>query len=311
MLHISLVLMMYSTNIMASEIKDYPLDKIGNNTYVIHGPLEYPNIKNKGFMNNPGFIVTKTSVVVIDPGSSLYVGRMLLRKIKTVTNKPISHVLNTHVHGDHWLGNHAFSEAFPKVIIMAHPDMINRANKGAAEHWISLMLNITGGATKGTKAVIPNKKLIDQSVFEVGGVKFRIHAPEKAHSFTDIMIELVNEKIIFLGDNVSSKRMPGMNDGTFKGNVKACKIAIALNAKTYVPGHGKSGSKEKVIVPFMEYLKTIYAEVGKKYEAGMSDFEMKPYIVDKLKAYSDWSGFHDEVGKHISLAVLEYEQDSF
>lgn len=305
-----LLMLLVSVSISAEEIKPYPLKKIASNTYVIHGPLEYPNKKNKGFMNNPGFVVTKTGVVVIDPGSSVQVGRMVLKHIKNVTTKPVTHVLNTHIHGDHWLGNHAFADAYPKAIIMAHPDMIKRAKAGAAKQWVSMMSQLTDGASNGTRAVIPGKVIDDKQVIKAGGIQFRIYAPKEAHSFTDIMIEVVEESVVFLGDNVLYKRLPRMNDGTFTGNIKACQVAIDIGAKTYVPGHGDSGSKD-IIVPFMNYLKTVYSEVGKNYEAGMSDFEMKPNVVGKLQNYTDWSGFHDEVGKHISLAVLEYEKNSF
>lgn len=235
---------------------------------------------------------------------------MVLKHIKKLTRKPVTHVLNTHIHGDHWLGNHAFSEAYPKAIIMAHPDMIKRAKSGAAEQWVSLMSKFTSGASNGTRAVIPSKSVKDKHIFKTGGMQFRIHAPDKAHSFTDIMIEVVEENVVFLGDNVLYKRLPRMDDGTFKGNVMACKIALNLNAKIYVPGHGQSGGKE-IIFPFMEYLKTIYSEVGKHYENGLTDYGMKPKIALKLKKYINWSGFKDEFGKHISLAVLEYERDSF
>lgn len=261
-------------------------------------------------MNNPGFVITQAGVVVIDPGSSVQIGRMVLKHIKAITNKPVTHVLNTHIHGDHWLGNHAFSDAYPKVVIMAHPDMIKRAKSGAAEQWVSLMSKSTGGATNGTRAVIPGKSVNDKHVLKTGGIQFRIHAPIKAHSFTDIMIEVVEESVVFLGDNVLYKRLPRMDDGTFKGNAMACQIAINLNAKTYVPGHGISGSKD-IVIPFMTYLNIVYTEVGKNYEAGMTDFEMKPNVLLKLKDYVNWAGFHDELGKHISLAVLEYERDSF
>ena len=297
-------------NISAVEIKGYPVKKIANNSYVIHGPLEVPNKKNKGFMNNPGFVITKTGVVVIDPGSSVQVGRMVLNKIKTLTKKPVTHVFNTHIHGDHWLGNQAFTDAYPKAIIIAHPEMIKRAKAGIAEQWVAVMSKLTEGATNGTRAVIPNKVIKDKESLKIGGIHFRIHAPNEAHSFTDIMIEVVEESVVFLGDNVLYKRLPRMDDGTFKGNAKACQIAIAIGAKTYVPGHGVSGGKE-VIVPFMNYLKIIYAESGKHYEEGLADFEMKPKILLKLQDYFKWSGFNQEVGKHISLAISEYEKDAF
>ena len=50
---------------------DYPVTKLTERVYVIHGPNETPNKKNQGFFNNPGFVLTKKGVVVIDPGSSV------------------------------------------------------------------------------------------------------------------------------------------------------------------------------------------------------------------------------------------------
>lgn len=299
-----------SINISANEIKNYPVKKIASNTYVIHGPLALPNKKNKGFMNNPSFVVTKTGVVVIDPGSSVQVGRMVLRQIATVTQKPVTHIFNTHIHGDHWLGNQAFVEKFKGVQIMALAEMIKAAKEGGASQWVKTMLNMTKGATAGTRAIIPNKVVRDKDVIKIGGIRFRIHAPTKAHSFTDIMIEVVEESVVFLGDNVLYERIPFMDDATFKGNVLACQIAINLAANMYVPGHGPSGNKD-IIFPFMNYLKIIYSEVGKHYEKGLSDFEMKPKIILKLQNYFTWVGFKQQVGKHISLAVLEYERNEF
>jgi glyoxylase-like metal-dependent hydrolase (beta-lactamase superfamily II) len=294
----------------ANELPDYKAEKIAANTYVIHGPLEFPNVKNQGFMNNPAFVITKTGVVVVDPGSSLYSGRMLLRQIRKVTSKPVTHVLNTHIHGDHWLGNHAIEETFPNALIMAHSKMISAAKAGAADQWLALMLSSTNGATKGTKAVIPSKAMNDASQFTTGGVTFVILAPGKAHSGTDIMIHVVEESVVFLGDNVLAKRLPRLDDATFRGSIKACDVAINIAAKHYVPGHGLSGSVS-LVKTYKDYLSSVYSQAAEYYEEGLSDFEMKPKIVKNIAFYHNWANFDDEVGKHISLAVLEAEAAAF
>jgi hypothetical protein len=43
----------------------------------------------------------------------------------------------------------------------------------------------------------------------------------------------------------------------------------------------------------------------------MSDFEMKPQVAEALKDYADWSGFDEQIGKHISLAYLQIEEAEF
>jgi len=60
-------------------VPDYPADRIAKNVYVIHGPLTTPNPENQGFMNNPGIVITGAGVVIIDPGSSVQSGEMVLK----------------------------------------------------------------------------------------------------------------------------------------------------------------------------------------------------------------------------------------
>jgi hypothetical protein len=36
---------------------------------------------------------------------------------------------------------------------------------------------------------------------------------------------------------------------------------------------------------------------------------MKPEIVKQLARFANWSGFDENIGKHISLMVLEIEQE--
>ena len=290
-------------------VRDYPVDRIAAHTYVIHGPREIASVANQGFMNNPAFVVTAEGVVVIDPGSSLQSGRMMMKQLRAVTGKPVTHVFNTHVHGDHWLGNQAVREAFPDAVLIAHPEMIKRV-QGVAEEWVSTMHRLSGGFTEGTRAVVPAVPMGNGAELKTGGITFRIHAPPAAHSHTDIMIQVVEDSVVFGGDNFLYQRLPRLDDATFKGNIEACRVAARLNAKHYVPGHGPSGGVE-IVKAYENYLATLYAEVKKHYDAGRSDFEMKDAVLAKLKPWAGWTHFNDVVGKHISLAFLEVERDSF
>src|SRR3989338_4409108 len=120
---------------------DHKLAKLTERVYVLHGPNELPNKANQGFMNNPGFVLTKKGVVVIDPGSSVQVGELVLKKIVEVTKDPVIAVFNTHIHGDHWLGNQAIKAAYPKAVIYAHYKMkAKTATDGTG--WITLFENM-------------------------------------------------------------------------------------------------------------------------------------------------------------------------
>jgi len=138
-------------------ISDYQADKVSQHVYVIHGPKEMPNPGNRGFMNNPAFIVADKGVIVVDPGSTEEIGRMVLNNIKAITSKPVTHVFNTHIHGDHWLGNDAIKQLFPDITVIADPRMIKKAKAGDAQSWIVLLHDLTEGAREGTEIMYPNK----------------------------------------------------------------------------------------------------------------------------------------------------------
>ncbi len=291
-------------------IADVTARQVAAHSYVIHGPMEQPTPTNKAFINNPAFVLTKTGVVVVDPGSSIYVGEMVLRQIRKVTDQPVVAVLNTHVHGDHWLGNDAIHRAYPDAPIYAHPNMIKAVREGAGKTFIDLFNGLTDQALEGTKVAAPTKPLVHGDEVEVGGVHFRIHHHEPAHTHTDIMIEVVEEELMFTGDNANNGRIVRMDDGKFTGNIESLNMALAMGLKTYVPGHGQTAGPE-LVEAYRSYLQTLYDKVAELFEEGMSDFEMKEQVNATLGGYHGWAGYETELGRHISLAYLEVEAAAF
>ncbi len=289
-------------------VRAYPAQQVSAGTYVIHGPQGLPSKANQSFMNSPAWIVTADGVVVIDPGSSVQAGRMVVAQLRKTTKKPVTHVFNTHVHGDHWLGNQAILDVWPKATLIAHPDMIKRATEGADAYWIDLMSEMTEGYTDGTRARIPTVEAADGQTFSIGGKTFRIHSSTDAHSKTDLMIEMVEDQILFTADNVLNRQVMNLNDGTFKGVMKATDRALALNARLYVPGHGQTADREFVEAQ-KAWFDILMTEVRRMYDDGIADYEMKPVIAEKLKAYRDWVEWDTFLGRQISLAILEIEQE--
>ncbi len=288
---------------------DFPLTKLTERVFVIHGPNEIPNKTNQGFMNNPAFVLVRNGVVVIDPGSSKQVGDMLLKRIASVTKDPVIAVLNTHIHGDHWLGNDAIQRAYPKAVIYAHPKMMEKA-AAEGQNWLRLLNQLTENGIKGTKAVVPSFGVENDETLALGGMHFRIHHTGVAHTDGDIMVEVVEDKVMFMGDNAVVERTARLDDGHFLGNIEACEAALRTNARHFVPGHGKSNGRA-VVTAYRDWLKALYGSVKKYYAQGLSDFEMKDKVVAELKPYQHWATFDSEVGKLISLAWLQVEQSSF
>ena len=295
---------------LAGYLDSFTAEKVSSHVYVIHGPLELPNETNEGFMNNPAFIVTGEGVVVIDPGSSVHTGNMLLREIRKVTDKPVIAVFDTHVHGDHWLGNDAVRRAFPDADIYAHHKTISMIDGGEGQSWLDLMHTMTKGATDGTKIVNAEDALTGGEDLSIGGHQFQIIHLGQAHTVTDIMILYKEDNVLFTGDNVANKRLIRLVDASFKGSIETIEAAKNLNPAVVIPGHGKTGGTE-LLDNYHGYLSTLYSTVSRYFEEDMSDFEMKPLIHKELADYHDWSGYEEELGKHISGAYLEIEAAAF
>jgi glyoxylase-like metal-dependent hydrolase (beta-lactamase superfamily II) len=289
-------------------VRPHAAQKVGKDLYVIHGPQGVPSVENQSFMNNPAWVVTASGVVVIDPGSSVQAGRMVMQQLKKTTKKPVTHVFNTHVHGDHWLGNQAVLEVWPKATIIGSPEMIRAAKNGADAFWLDLMSRMTEGFTDGTRAEIPTVEAADGQEFKIGGKTFRIHSSTDGHSKTDLMIEIVEDRVLFTGDNVLARQVMNLRDGTFKGVMRETERALAINANLYVPGHGKSGDR-KLVEEQKAWFDILMPEVRRMYDEGMNDFEMKPVLEEKLKAFKNWAEWDTNLGPMISLAVLEIEQE--
>ena len=58
--------------------------------------------------SNAGFLITDEGVLVIDTRQHPRDGQDLIDRIRKITDKPIKWVINTHFHGDHFLGNPPF-----------------------------------------------------------------------------------------------------------------------------------------------------------------------------------------------------------
>jgi len=296
----------------SKQVDDFPyvFDQISENGWVMHGPRELPNPENKGFMNNPGIIKTSVGLVIIDPGSTVQVGENVLNKIKLVSDQDIVAVFNTHVHGDHWLANQSIKAAYPDVKIYGHQNMLEEIANGAGDNWVELMDSMTEGASKGTKVVAPDNAVNSDDIIKIGNTQFKIHHYGVAHTKTDIMIEVVEESIVFLGDNVLAKRIPRMTDGTFQGSISSINKILETNAKTYVPGHGPTGNSE-MVKDYLNYLTLIYEAAQKTFEEDLDSSDVIAITKETTAAYKDWYGYDDLLGPQGAQAYSEVEEAEF
>ena len=297
-------------SLSAAAVKDYPFEQVAENTWIIHGPLEMPNVGNQGFMNNPGIVLTSEGAVIIDPGSSVQVGEMVLRMLKAVTDKPVVAVFNTHIHGDHWLGNQAIKAAYPDAPVYGHTEMLAMVEDGVGETWVEMMDKLTEGATRGTRVVGPGHALKHGDSITIGNKTFRIHHHGQAHTRTDIMIEVAEDSVVFLGDNVTTNRIPRMSDGNFTGNIDSVDNILKINASIWIPGHGRTGDAD-MVKGYRDYLTAVYTSARQAFDEDLDSSDVKPIALKATVKYKDWAGYEGEIGPQGAQAYMEVEAAEF
>ena len=79
-------------------------------------------------ISNIIYIITATSVVVVDTGETIAAARKSLEEFRRICALPISHIIYTHFHGDHTLGASAIYTAGTRVI--AQRNLLEEYAKG-------------------------------------------------------------------------------------------------------------------------------------------------------------------------------------
>ncbi|MFT5506416.1 MAG: glyoxylase-like metal-dependent hydrolase (beta-lactamase superfamily II) [Gammaproteobacteria bacterium] len=289
-------------------VGEFSFEAINDQVYVMHGPLEEPNIENHGFMNNPAIIIDEIGIILVDPGSSLQVGQQVLAEIKKISTRPVIAVFNSHIHGDHFLANHAIRNQFPAAKIYGHREMIKQVPT-EGHSWISLMSNLTGGLSDGTELVGPTEALEDGMEITIGQQRFKFHSRLPSHTNTDIVIEHLNSKTVFLGDNGFNQRMGRFDSSaSIFGNINILEALLERDIEWIVPGHGMSGTKPDVLMPWLNYLYKLRDVVEAGFEEGLEAYEIKQESNQIFKHYESWVGFKSNFGKHLSQMYLEVEQ---
>jgi cyclase len=70
--------------------------------------------------SNSLFVIGDDGVIVVDAQSNAAATRETLAALRTLTDKPVRVVVNTHWHDDHVVGNQVYAESFPGVQFVAH-----------------------------------------------------------------------------------------------------------------------------------------------------------------------------------------------
>jgi glyoxylase-like metal-dependent hydrolase (beta-lactamase superfamily II) len=300
--------------VMGPPMYDIAPQQISKHVWIIFATDGFPTPENRGMMSNVTFAVTSAGVVILDSGSSLQIGEMAIRMIRKLTDKPVVAVFNSHFHGDHWLGNHAFVKTFGQQLLIHALAPTRKTIEGyEGNTWRTLMEKWTNQSTSGTAVVPPNRTVTHGQVLKFGDVSLRMHHYGRAHTDADLCVEVVEDKVTHVGDIAMANRIANIDDGSYPGTFKYFEaLQKTAGEQLWMPGHGMPG--KDILQTYGTFLKGIWEPCLQAVKDGKSESEAKALVLQDprvLARAKTMQGFDSNIGKYTSLAYLEAEKEAF
>ncbi len=281
----------------------FEINEVAEGFFVHFGKQEDSNAVNNGDIANIGFIVGSKSIAVIDTGGTPEIGARLLKKIKETSNLPVSHIIITHSHPDHFFGTEALVNE--KTIIIGH-EKLERALITNFEFYKNLQFNlIKQESIKKAKLILPNQTVkVDKiKTINIGNREIEIKAWKSGHTDNDLSI--YDKKTRFLwSENIFVERIPSVR-ASIKGWKSNLDETLKMDIDTIVPGHGPLKKKKQAIQPMMSYFDRLIKEVRKFHKSGKTLKDAQNFAAPKNK--EKWLLFDSYHSSNVTKTFTELE----
>ncbi len=249
------------------------IEKVKDNLYVITGSNTTPRDAFSG--GNTGVFVTDRGVVVVDTKLAGW-GPTLLARIRSVTDKPVVTIINTHAHGDH-TGSNEFFGASVESVVHEH----TKANMTRMDAFQGDKAQFLPTRTyKDTLTLGAGKDRIDLYYFGAGhtdGDTFVVYPALRTMQAGD-MFPWLDAPFIDRGNGGSGRAWPETLK-TLLGTVK--------NVDTVIGGHRPVAGWKDVAI-FQQFLADLYARTAAAHKAGQT--------VEQAAADTAWIGKYPGYG---------------
>lgn len=228
-------------------------------------------ISNVGVPGLVTALITDEGVLLVDDKYEIDHDN-IMAMLKTVTDQPVTYVINTHYHGDHSGGN-AKMQAMNAVAIASE-----RARaRMVATHQPGL----------------PDFTFSDRASLYIGGKAVEIYSVGPAHTDGDVVVLFPDQRVLASGDifangpGTSAQLVDYSGGGSAKQWPKAVEQALTLDFDTVIPGHGLVSTRAD-LEAYRERCKRFSAVLSSLVSQGKSRDEIEAVV----RADFAWEDFH-------------------
>jgi glyoxylase-like metal-dependent hydrolase (beta-lactamase superfamily II) len=247
-------------------------------------------LKGAGSGGNTAVFVTATGVVVVDSKNPGW-GQPIIEKVRELTDKPITMVINTHTHGDHVSGNVEFT---PPVEVIVQENTKAHMAKMVSPSGFAPSKETQTIFQKNNDRGLPTRTFKDKLSVGNGDERIELRYFGRGHTNGDAWVIFPALRVMHAGDIFSGKNLPLLDANNGGSGVEISKTlkkaADHANNKvdTIITGH----STQMTVADLREYSQfnaDFLAAVRAARKAGTSADEMAKSwkIPEKYKGYTD------------------------
>ena len=233
----------------------------------------------QGFGGNIAAYIGNDGIVLIDT-EQVQLGPKIEAALRTVSDKPVRYVLNTHWHGDHTGGNAYFGKS---AVIIAQDDV--RKTMLSEPDRLGRITNLP--------VSVPTLTFSEQFTLHMQGGDIHAMSFFKGHSSSDTVVFMPGGKVVHTGDvftNFVPANFPAVdfeNDGSggVQGIRAACEYLLAHTPDDVklIPGHGNVATKDD-LRKYLDVLNGTVAAIQAGIDQGRSLEQ-----VERDKVLDKWS----------------------
>lgn len=247
------------------------IQKVKDNLYMISGA----GGNTAAFITEKGVVIVDTKLAGNGPG--------ILEKVKSVTPKPVTMVINTHTHGDHVGSNIAFTGAVEFI---------------AQENCKASMAKMPAFQSEEGKKFLPSKTYKDKLSVLKGKDRIDLYYFGRGHTGGDTLVVFPALKLMHTGDLFAGKNTPIIDtnnggSGVDYPNTLMKAAAGIKGVEMVIPGHS-AVTDWAAFKEYGDFMRDLVAAVqqakkdGKTADQIASDLKLpekyKAYGMGRLKA---------------------------
>ncbi len=255
-------------------------------------------------LTNAGIIVGDDGVLVIDSLRVPSFARDLIADVKHLTDKPITHVVDTHSHWDHSWGN----EEFPDATIIGHENCrAEMLDLEALDRWRDKVVGSNerwSEEAKGVRVTPPNLTFESSMQLYFGGRRIDLCYLGRAHTSGDLFVHLPDDGLLFTGDVAQDGGIPFMLDGYIEDWVGTGARLLELDCERFMAGHGPVGERP-AIAESAQFINALAAGTKQAVAEGQDEATAAAGVTEALsERFGGWRGF-ERVEESVAFAFRE------